>query len=417
MSTKKTTKNPSFFQCDISDRVRAWQRRSGGSKILYLNSIINWKRIDYKLNRIHKSARSGETPGVVPYDPVKMFKAILLQSWHQLSDTELEDALALRIDFIAFTGLDERDFIPDETTICRFRNKLVEKNLHTKLLAEVDNQLEALGLKVEQSRGAIVDATLITSAARPRRTLTEIPQDRSEPDIDEDGDDSEDGDVDSTNFKADNGNANADDSSCEDDNGDANVDDSSYEDNDSSTNTDSTTLYKKTESCDPDSTWLKKGNHCHFGYKAFASVDVEDGYVEHVHLTPANKSEVRQLDKVVASLENGTRVYADKGYASLENRELLHSLGLKDGLMEKAVRGRPLSERQRQKNRLISKDRYKVEREFGVLKRRFGAGKASYLGLRKAEAQFVMRCLCHNLLKAVNKVLAVEAVVPEVQFT
>jgi len=38
------------------------------------------------------------------------------------------------------------------------------------LLAQVNSQLEAQGCQVEKSKGAIVDATLIQSAARPAKT-------------------------------------------------------------------------------------------------------------------------------------------------------------------------------------------------------------------------------------------------------
>ena len=34
-----------------------------------------------------------------------MFKALLLQSWHSLSDPKLEEALRVRIDFMLFPGM------------------------------------------------------------------------------------------------------------------------------------------------------------------------------------------------------------------------------------------------------------------------------------------------------------------------
>ena len=42
---------------------------------------------------INKNRIDGKTVGVMPYHSLSMFKAILLQSWHSLSDKELEDAL------------------------------------------------------------------------------------------------------------------------------------------------------------------------------------------------------------------------------------------------------------------------------------------------------------------------------------
>ena len=72
--------------------------------------------------------------------------------------------LRVRLDFFVITGLEK---VPDSTTICRFRNLSVERDLLDTLLAQVNSQLEAQGCQVEKSKGAIVDATLIQSAARP----------------------------------------------------------------------------------------------------------------------------------------------------------------------------------------------------------------------------------------------------------
>jgi len=53
----------------------------------------------------------------------------------------------------------------------------------------------------------------------------------------------------------------------------------------------------------------------HFGYKGFISVDSENGYINKVHVTPANIAEVNQLPVLVEG-DNNTRIYADKGYTS-----------------------------------------------------------------------------------------------------
>ena len=54
-----------------------------------------------------------------------MFKAVLLGQWYSLSDPELEEALTVRLDFMMFTDLESN--VPDETTLCRFRNLLIKK--------------------------------------------------------------------------------------------------------------------------------------------------------------------------------------------------------------------------------------------------------------------------------------------------
>lgn len=98
------------------------------------------------------------------------------------------------------------------------------------------------------------------------------------------------------------------------------------------------------------------------------------------------------------------RVYRDEAYAAKENRDILRSKKLKDGLMEKAVRGIGLSKRQKQKNRLIGTRRYVVEQGYGTLKRILKFERASYIGITKVQGQAFRKAICFNLLKAVNKI-------------
>lgn len=57
-----------------------------------------------------------------------MFKAILLGQWHSFSDPKLEEALHVQIDFMQFCGLALSEAVPNETTLCRFRNRLIHAN-------------------------------------------------------------------------------------------------------------------------------------------------------------------------------------------------------------------------------------------------------------------------------------------------
>src|SRR3981189_3041080 len=54
---------------------------------------------------------------------------------------------------------------PDETTICRFRQALIEAGLRDRLLIELNGQLEGRGLMLKQ--GTMIDATLVAAQARP----------------------------------------------------------------------------------------------------------------------------------------------------------------------------------------------------------------------------------------------------------
>ena len=138
------------------------QLASGGSgRLDRLHGLVKW----YRFEKVLVPVRDGSA-GRPPYPPLNMFKVLLLQSLYGLSDAEMEEALADRLSFRRFVGLAITDAVPDHSTICRFRNLLIERGLLEKLFAELDKQLEKAGVILK--RGTMLDATVIeTSAARP----------------------------------------------------------------------------------------------------------------------------------------------------------------------------------------------------------------------------------------------------------
>jgi IS5 family transposase len=133
----------------------------GSGRLDRLHGLVKWYRFEKLLARLR-----GGGAGRPAYPPVQMFKVLLLQSLYGLSDAEMEEALGDRLSFRRFAGLTLTDAVPDHSTICRFRNLLVERALLERLFAELDRQLEKAGVILK--RGTMLDATVIeTSAARP----------------------------------------------------------------------------------------------------------------------------------------------------------------------------------------------------------------------------------------------------------
>ncbi|HGH0176962.1 TPA: IS5 family transposase [Neisseria meningitidis] len=160
-----------------------------------------------------------------------------------------------------------------------------------------------------------------------------------------------------------------------------------------------------TPSKDKDARWTKKNGLYKLGYKQHTRTDAE-GYIEKLHITPANAHECKHLSPLLEGLPKGTTVYADKGYDSAENRQHLEEHQLLDGIMRKACRNRPLTETQTKRNRYLSKTRYVVEQSFGTLHRKFRYARAAYFGLLKVSAQSHLKAMCLNLLKAANRLSA-----------
>jgi transposase, IS5 family len=129
--------------------------------------LIDWKPIEKILKKKYRKGASAD--GRPAYPPLPMFKLLLLQRWYGLSDPGLEDALYDRISFIRFSGFSLGGFLPDHSTICRFRNTCTELGIYEKLFAEINRQIESHGLLVKE--GAIVDATIVESSRRPRKVI------------------------------------------------------------------------------------------------------------------------------------------------------------------------------------------------------------------------------------------------------
>jgi IS5 family transposase len=63
-----------------------------------------------------------------------------------------------------FSNFCLEDAAPDHTTICRFRNRVVEAQLTEKLFGEFERQLEGRGLLLK--RGTMIDPTLVETPHR-----------------------------------------------------------------------------------------------------------------------------------------------------------------------------------------------------------------------------------------------------------
>ena len=100
--------------------MQAANRISEKHFILRIDREIDWKSISRNLDALYDPKK-----GRPSFPPLVMLKTLLLQQWYNLSDPEAEETICDRLSFQKFLGLSMSDSVPDETTICRFRNKLV----------------------------------------------------------------------------------------------------------------------------------------------------------------------------------------------------------------------------------------------------------------------------------------------------
>ena len=87
--------------------------------------------------------------------------------------------------------------------------------------------------------------------------------------------------------------------------------------------------------------------------------------------TKSSTNEIANLEDVLdaADLPRDIPLKADKGYQSKKNAALLKKRKLKNHILKKAYKNKPLTHWEKKFNKLIGKTRFKVERTFGEIKR------------------------------------------------
>ncbi|MCK4605302.1 MAG: transposase [Deltaproteobacteria bacterium] len=131
-----------------------------------VNKLLDWEPIKQKFANLHPS-----NTGRPAYDPVFMFKILLMEQWFNLSDPQAEAQINDRISFKIFLGMDITDIGPDETTICNFRNYIGSIGLADDLFEEINKQFEQKGLIVKT--GTLIDASFYRASAKPEKCVVD----------------------------------------------------------------------------------------------------------------------------------------------------------------------------------------------------------------------------------------------------
>ncbi|MCJ7812694.1 IS5 family transposase, partial [bacterium] len=225
------------------------------------------------------------------------------------------EEIADRRSFQIFLELSSGDSIPDETTICRYRELFARLGLDKKLLKRFNSQLKDKGLLLE--KGTIVDATLKEAQA------------------------------------------------------------------------------KKRSGRDKDTRATVRKNRVIYGYKGHIGMDTDHHFIHSVEFTPADVHDSTQFDKLVHKKEKA--VFGDKGYANEKRKRRLREQGIYCGIIDKAYRNRPLTSKQKKRNRKLSLPRSSVERPFAFFRRILEYDRCSYYDLERNRFEFVMASLVYNM--------------------
>ena len=145
-------RQPGLF--DVEER--AAQLTQMGDPLVGLKARIDWEAFRPGLKRVHEKDRKSRA-GAKPFDVVLMFKILVLQHLHNLSDNGIEYQIRDRFSFMRFLGLQLEDRVPDSKTVWTFRERLKGLNWVDALFIRFHEQLAAQDYAARA--GQMIDAT------------------------------------------------------------------------------------------------------------------------------------------------------------------------------------------------------------------------------------------------------------------
>jgi IS5 family transposase len=278
-----------------------------GNPLVKLNALIPWENFRELFADFRK--KSEHPQGRPPYDVILMLKILILQQMYALSDDQMEFQIRDRYSFQRFLNVSIHDNIPDAKTIWLFREQLTEKQLDKVLFTKFEEFLVAQGFAAKQ--GAIIDAQIV-EAPRQRNTKEENKEIKS-------------GQI-PADWKA---------------------------------------KPAKLAQKDTDARWLKKNGQTYFGYKNHAVVDVRYKIIRDFTVTDASTHDSIPAPELLRRLKEGEKVYADSAYVGPEIERAIDERKLQSFICEKGYRNRPLTAKQKRRNRSKSRIRARIEHVFG----------------------------------------------------
>ena len=156
-----------FF--DIDERLKELSAK--GDDLERLNAIVDFEAFRPDLARAVPRS-DGSKGGRPAFDHVFMFKVLILQAAHGLSDERAEYLIKDRLSFMRFLGLGLADAVPDANTIWTFREAMTRARIDDKPAIEVlfkayEAALTKAGFLA--MGGQIIDASIV-AAPKQRNT-------------------------------------------------------------------------------------------------------------------------------------------------------------------------------------------------------------------------------------------------------
>jgi len=343
-----------FF--DVEERLRELSAK--GDDLERIAVLVDFAMFRGELERAVPRA-DGAKGGRPAFDRVLMFKILLLQAMHGLSDERCEYLIKDRLSFMRFLGLGLADPVPDANTIWAFREALKRAGAVERLFAQFDTMLRAAGYLA--MGGQIVDATIVaapkqrnTEAERAAIKAGQIPEGWAEKPA-------------------------------------------------------------KLRQKDRDARWTVKFSKAKpredgapqvdlavpaFGYKSHIGIDRGHGLIRNWTATHAAAHDGARLEEVLDPGNTASGVWADTAYRSAKNEAMLARRGLVSRIHRKKPQGRPMPVLTRRANARKSAVRSAVEHVFARQKGPMGLVVRT-IGIARARVKIGLANLAYNMKRFV----------------
>ena len=326
----------------FAEEYRLEKLSKQGDPLERLNNVIDWSIFRSAAEKALNTNKMVDA-GPKPYDPLLMFKILILQRYYNLSDQQIEYQILDRLTFCRFLGITLNDRVPDEKTIWDFRNRLIENKIDNELFEIFENILEQNNLIAHE--GKLIDASFI-----------EAPRQRNSRD-------------DNKNIKQ----------------GEIPKE---WDDNPN-----------KKRQKDVDARWTKKNNETHYGYKDHVKVDNKYKFIETGTTTDASVHDSQALDDLLTESDEGQDLWADSAYTGEEQDKTVKKYKVNSKIHEKGKRNNPLTEQQKESNNKKSKIRARVEHIFGFMEQSMNKLYIRSIGIERAIGFTNLVNLTYNLFR------------------
>jgi transposase, IS5 family len=333
-----------FF--DAERRLAALSAK--GDPLEAIDRLVPWEsfRADIEAVVLTPDDMKKSSAGRKPADAIVMFRMLVLQALHNLSDEQAEYQVRDRLSFSRFLRLGIEDGIPDATTLWLFREKLAKASLIEKLFERFDQHLAAQGYMARG--GQMIDATIVP-----------VPRQRNSRD--------------------------------ENDAVKAGKTPEEWAGKPA-------TLRQK----DRDARWTKKHGKSFFGYKNHVNADVSHKLIRRYEVTDAAVHDSQPLDALLSKANTSTDVFGDSAYRSIETEAKLKARGFRSRIHRRANRNHPLSDAQTRANRTKSRIRARIEHVFGAQQSPAGGRIVRTIGIVRARTKIGLQNLAYNIRRLVT---------------